>query len=189
MSTERPVKHTPHWFVRGQWHNETTNKQNGTLQASVPWEPGPVAACGIMCAEACLASLLVMDSVRLPSLGPSPQSGLPNNPLPRKAALQIPHIRGIMSLCGIQTGAEARQWRVGDGVSVTISCMLICFSSSFTSPSSCLQGFAHNDNNNNSRGQHSICKHLKNKRLSVWNKCVREWLEGTEEAIAYAEYQ
>lgn len=69
---------------------------------------------------------------------------MPADPLPTKAALQIPHIRGIMSLCGIQTGAGAKQWRERDVVSVTISCMLICFSSSFSSPflSPCLTGLS-----------------------------------------------
>lgn len=64
--------------------------------------------------------------------GSSEWSDMPADLLPTKAALQIPHIRGIMSLCAIQTGAGARQWREGDGISVTISCMLICFSSSFS---------------------------------------------------------
>lgn len=35
----------------------------------------PVPGCRIMCAEARLASMLVMDSVRLPRLAEAPQSG------------------------------------------------------------------------------------------------------------------
>lgn len=63
---------------------------------------GPVCLSAGSCAEACLASTLVMHSVRLAE---APRwSDMPTDPLPTKAALQIPHIRGIMSLYTVQTG-------------------------------------------------------------------------------------
>lgn len=49
------------------------------------------------------------DGWRGAGSGSSQRSDTPGDPLPTKTALQIPHIRGIMSLCPIQTGAGARQ--------------------------------------------------------------------------------
>lgn len=115
----------------------------------------PVPGCRIMCAEACLAWMLVMDSVRLARLAEAPQSGAICQPTRCQQRQRYKYLTlGELCLYAPSKRAQGRDNGVREtGASVTSSCMLICFSSSFSSLflSLCLAASPHK--NNNSAGQ------------------------------------
>lgn len=141
MKTYKPEKHTLLWFVGGQKNADYTEGKQTVLQLythihtvhpGVVLGTGPVSGCRITWAEDDLASTLVMDSVKLAR---APYSGAICQPTRCQQRQRYKYLT-LGELClyaPSKMGEGVRQLIEESGVSVIISCILICVSTSFSS--------------------------------------------------------